>query len=211
MVFNAYSHSRSLPSALPIKTSDQQLTFCIAPFSLLPVLLPSFLRSPSLRPFLLPLRHSGPRRANGNQQLQGERVGQRGVSGSRGVTVLVKSSQGLRCGGIASPFKGCAVTSIHPLHPFSSSTPPPLTPLRPPLALLFLGSQGSRQPRVNKVIPGVGQKEAFFFPPSSLLTPTSSKLWAPHFTPLNPAGTASLRASRWKGLAVHVKVKPSFR
>lgn len=164
MVFNAYSHSCSLPPALPIKTSDQQLTFYMAPFSLQPPPPPphpsfSLLCSPSLHPFLLPLRHSGPRQAIGNQQLQGERlgvlVGQRGVSGSRGVTVLVKSSQGLRCRGIASPFKGCMVTSMHP---FSSSTPLPLTPLRPPLALLFLGSQGSRQPRVNKVIPGVGQR-----------------------------------------------------
>lgn len=173
----------------------------MAPFSLHPPPhTPSFslLRSPSLHPFLLPLRHSGPRQANGNQQLQGERlgvlVGQRGVSGSRGVTVLVKSSQGLRCRGIASPFKGCVVTSMHP---FSSSSPLPLTPLRPPLALLFLGSQGSRQPRVNKVIPGVGQR-APPTPhplPSSLLTPTSSKLWAPHFTPVNPAGTSSLRAN----------------
>lgn len=139
--------------------------------------------SPSVR--------SSPRQANGNQQLQGESlgvlVGQRGASGSRGVTVLVKSSQGLCCRGIASPFKDCMVTSMHP-------SPPPLTPLRLPLAPLFLGSQGSRQPRVNKVIPGVGQRAP---PPfsSSLLTPTSSTLWAPHFTPLNPAGTSSLRAS----------------
>lgn len=88
-----------------------------------------------------------------------------------------------------------------PLAPLLLFHPPPLTPLRPPLALLFLGSQGSRQPRVNKVIPGVGQREAFFSPPpSSLLTPTSSKLWAPHFTPLNPAGTSSLReGASWKG------------
>lgn len=125
------------------------------------------------------------------------------MSGSRGVTALVKSSQGLRCRGIASPFKGCAVTSVRPLHPFSSSTPLPLTPSRPPLALLFPGSQGSRQPRVNKVIPGVGQREALFFPSSSsspLLTPTSSKLWAPHFTPLNPAGTPGMRAGALGGV-----------
>jgi len=42
--------------------------------------------------------------------------------------------------------------------------PLPLTPSWPPLALVFLGSQGSRQPRVNKVIPGVGQRVTFLSP-----------------------------------------------
>ena len=58
--------------------------------------------------------------------------------------------------------RGDVRTPLAPLLLF----PPPtsLGPSRPPLALLFLGSQGSRQPRVNKVIPGVGQREAFFPP-----------------------------------------------
>lgn len=61
-----------------------------------------------------------------------------GGSGSRGVTALVKSSQGLRCGGIASPFKGGMVTSIHPYTP----TPPFYTTLAAPLGPAVPGLSG---------------------------------------------------------------------
>lgn len=85
---------------------------------------------------------------------------------------MVKSSQGLCCRGIslhltpihthsrAHIFKGCTLT---PARPFSSPNYLPPPPNHPPsLPLQFcrssLGSQGSRQPRVNKVIPGVSQR-----------------------------------------------------
>lgn len=180
----------------------------MAPFSLLSPL-PSFLRSPSLRPFPLRLRHSGPWRANGNQQLPGEWGGVSGwaVGGVRvkGGHSTGKVIAGAPMWGHRFPLQRLRGDVHTPFAPLLLFHPPSLTPLRPPLALLFLGSQGSILPRVNKVIPGVGQREAFS-PPSSLLTPTSSKLWAPHFTPLNPAGTSSLRASPLEGVTVHVKV-----
>lgn len=194
MVFNIFSHS--LPPAFPIKPSDQQLTFCKAPFSLLPC--PSFLRSPSS-----PSIPSSPLRSalwwtNGSQQLQqGERGGVLGwpdggvrVEGghSTGIVIAVASMRGHRF-----PFKGCAVMSAHLLRPFSSTPPPPLTPLWPPLAPLFLGSQRSRQPRVNKVIPGVGQRE--FSPLFTLNSHQQQTMGPPHFTPLNPAGPIEMVAN----------------
>lgn len=86
VVFNTYSYCCSplYPPKLPIKTSDQQLTFCMAAFSLHPPPPPPLhthtpscfsLRSPTLHPSLLPLRHSGPQQANGNQQLRRGRLG----------------------------------------------------------------------------------------------------------------------------------------
>lgn len=142
----------------------------MAPFSVPPrhlILLSSFLRLHFLHPFLLlPLSHSGPQQANGNQQLQEERLGVLVEWGWGAARVKGGHSTGKVIAGAPlqghhfPPFKGCMVTSVHP---FSSYTTPhpSLTPLRPPLALLFLCSQGSRRPRVNKVIPGVGQREAF--------------------------------------------------
>lgn len=192
----------------------------MAPFSLLPLTSPALLSPlPSLllAPLLSTPSSPPPQRPTAGQWEPAAaardgwsyRLGEERGSGSWGVTALVKSSQGLRCWGIASPFKGGTVTSMHPLHPLSSSTSPPL---QPPLALLFRGSQGSRQPRVNKVIPGVGQRGTFFPPFFSLLTPTSSKLWASHFTLLNPTGTSILRVSPLvEGVAAHVKAKTTLR
>lgn len=98
-----------------------------------------------------------------------------------------------------------------PLAPLLLFHPPPLTPLRPPLALLFLGSQGSRQPRVNKVIPGVGQREAFFSPPPffSLNSHQQQTVGPPFHTTESCWDVEPERGSKLEG--VHVQVKTSLR
>ena len=92
-------------------------------------------------------------------------VGQRGGVRVKGGHSTGKVIAGAPLQGHLFPLQRLRGDVHTPLAPLLFFHPPPLTPLRPPLALLFLGSQGSRQPRVNKVIPGVGQREAFFSPP----------------------------------------------
>lgn len=104
---------------------------------------------------------------------------------------MVKSSQGLCFRGIsphltpihthAHTFKGCTLTPTHPFASPNCLSPPPNHPPSLPLKSWrsSLGSQRSRQPRVNKVIPGVSQR--------ALPAPSS-----PHtHTPTPPGGLNS--------------------
>lgn len=163
------------PAPFPVKTCDQQLTFLLLRVLLLRIALP-----PSFAAAWIS--------SSCQEGREGFGAGQKGVSGSRRVTVLVKSSLGLRWRGITPPppptpppQSPCGDVQKKRLAPLLLFHPLPLSPSRPPLALVFPGPQGSRQPRVNKVIPGVGQREAN--PPpqisrSSPQTPTSSELGA---------------------------------
>lgn len=110
------------------------MTFCIAPFLLLPCA--SFLLSLSLHPFLLPLFHNGPQRANGNQQLQGERGGVLGWP-DEGVRVKRGHSTGIVIEG--APMWG----HRFPLQRLCNDVHTPLAPLllcTPPDLLLPCGS-----------------------------------------------------------------------
>lgn len=124
-----------------------------------------------------------------------------GVSGSRRAAVLVKSLQGHRRRGIASPLQSSHGDVRAPLllfHPALFLTPSLSIPSQPPLTLLFLGSKGSRKSGVNKVVPGVGPTEEF------PLKSHQQQIVGP--TLLSPAGTPSRIWSLLQAMTVHANV-----